>query len=51
MIKARSIDVSLKPAKAYELVKNKLKEENFNILHSIDISPYEKDHAAIVVSI
>lgn len=51
MIKARSIDVSLKPEKAYELVANKLKEQKLKILERIDLAPYEKDHAAILASI
>lgn len=50
MVKARSIDVSLKPTKAYELVANKLKEQKLKIVDTIDLAPYEKDHAAIIVS-
>ncbi len=50
MVKARSIDVSLTPAKAYELVANKLTEQKLEIVDTIDLAPYEKDHAAIVVS-
>jgi len=50
MVKARSIDVSLTPSKAYELVANKLTEQKLKIVNTIDLAPYEKDHAAIVVS-
>ena len=50
MVKARSIDVALTPAKAYELVANKLTEQKLKIADTIDLAPYEKDHAAIVVS-
>lgn len=50
MVKARSIDVSLKPKKAYELVCNILKKSDFIINNTIDLSPFEKDHAAIVVT-
>lgn len=50
MIKARSIDVSLKPNQAYDIVCSKLEENNLKIKHKIDLSPYEKDHAAIIVS-
>jgi len=50
MVKARSIDVSLKPKETYELVSDKLREQKINIINLIDLSPYEKDHAAIVVS-
>jgi len=51
MVKARSIDVSLKPKQAYELVQNKLEKANIKIVDLIELSPYEKDHAAIVVNI
>ena len=50
MVKARSIDVSLNPKKVYEKVCTKLKENNLNIINKIDLEPYEKDHAAIVVT-
>jgi len=51
MVKARSIDVSLKPRKAYEFVASDLKKNGFKIVNMIDLSPYEKDHAAIVISL
>ncbi len=50
MVKARSIDVSIKPKKVYEHVINELRKYKLMIVDSIDISHYEKDHAAIVVS-
>jgi fibrillarin-like pre-rRNA processing protein len=50
MVKARSIDVSLKPQKAYELVCSKLEKNKFKIVNKIDLNPYEKDHAAIIVT-
>jgi fibrillarin-like pre-rRNA processing protein len=50
MVKARSIDVSLKPKKAYDLVCKKLKENKLKIVETIVLSPYEKDHAAIIVT-
>ncbi len=49
-MKARSVDVSLKPKETYELVADKLREQKLNIVKLIDLSPYEKDHAAIVIS-
>ena len=49
MVKARSIDVSLKPEKAYALVCSKIKEQGLKILDQIDLKPYEKDHAAIII--
>jgi fibrillarin-like pre-rRNA processing protein len=50
MVKARSIDVSLKPNKAYEQVCKELEENNLKIKQIVDMSPFEKDHAAILVS-
>jgi fibrillarin-like pre-rRNA processing protein len=50
MVKARSIDVSLKPEKVYDMVCSKLKENNLKIIDKIDLKPYEKDHAAIIVT-
>jgi len=49
MVKARSIDVSLKPKKVYEQTCMKLKENNYKIIDEIDLGPFEKDHAAIIV--
>ncbi|MFH1588869.1 MAG: fibrillarin-like rRNA/tRNA 2'-O-methyltransferase [Candidatus Diapherotrites archaeon] len=46
-IKARSIDSGEKPKKIIEKETNELEKE-FKILESIDLSPYEKDHALIV---
>jgi fibrillarin-like pre-rRNA processing protein len=51
MVKARSIDVSLKPERAYELVCSKLEDNGLKIIEQIDLKPYEKDHAAITISI
>ena len=51
MVKARSVDVSLKPKKVYELVCLKLKKSGINVTDTQELTPYEKDHAAIVVSI
>jgi fibrillarin-like pre-rRNA processing protein len=50
MVKARSIDVSLKPKKAFEQVASQLRENDLKIIDMVDLSPYEKDHAAILVS-
>jgi fibrillarin-like pre-rRNA processing protein len=49
VVKARSIDVSLKPEKVYEIVSLKLKKEGFIISDIINLSPYQKDHALIKV--
>ena len=49
MVKARSIDVSKKPKKVYEKVSSNLKDAGLKILEIIELSPYEKDHASIIV--
>ena len=49
MVKARSIDVSLKPKQAYERVTDELREHGCKIVDVIELSPYEKDHAAVVI--
>jgi fibrillarin-like pre-rRNA processing protein len=51
MIKARSIDVSLEPKQVYKLITKELNEHGFKIVDVIDLSPYEKDHAAIIIYI
>ena len=51
MVKARSIDVSLKPEKAYEIVCDKLEERGLKIKKIVDLAPYEKDHAAIMITV
>ena len=50
MVKARSIDVSLKPKKAFDLVCNHLKKNKLNIKNIVELQPYEKDHAVIICS-
>ena len=50
MVKARSIDVSLEPKKVYELVCSELKDWGLKIKEKIDLTPYKKDHTAIIVS-
>jgi fibrillarin-like pre-rRNA processing protein len=50
MVKARSIDISLKPKKAYNLISSYLEKKGMNIQDKLDLSPYVKDHMAIVIS-
>ncbi len=50
MVKARSIDVALKPKQAYELVGDSLKKEHFTIKKTLELAPFEKDHAAILIT-
>lgn len=49
MVKARSIDVSLPPKKAYAIVTNELMNRQIIIDQTLSLSPYQKDHAAMVV--
>ncbi len=50
MVKARSIDVALKPKQAYELVCTHLQQEKFKIKKPLELAPFEKDHAAILIN-
>lgn len=50
MVKARSIDVSFEPKKAFDLVSSKLEASGFKILNRLNLNPYEKDHAAILIT-
>lgn len=50
IVKARSIDVSLPPKQAYHFTSLKIKESGLNVIKIIELAPYEKDHAALVVS-
>ncbi len=50
MVKARSIDVALKPKQAYELVCSSLQKQKFKIKKTVELAPFEKDHAAIIIN-
>ena len=50
IVKARSIDVSLPPKQAYHITSSKIKESGLKVFKTIDLTPYEKDHAALVVT-
>jgi fibrillarin-like pre-rRNA processing protein len=49
MVKARSIDVSVHPKKAYKIVERELREHQITIDHTFTLSPFDKDHAVFVV--
>ena len=51
MVKARSIDVSSKPKKIYEIVAKQLQKNDIKIKDIVELRPYEKDHACISVFI
>lgn len=50
MVKARSIDVSLEPKKAYQIVEHELLKHNLEKITSFSLSPFEKDHAVFMVN-
>jgi len=50
MVKARSIDVALKPRQAYEQVTSYLQKQNYHVKKTVELAPFEKDHAAILVT-
>jgi len=51
MVKARSIDVALKPKQAYELVGSAMQKEKFRMKKTVELTPFEKDHAAILMTL
>lgn len=48
MIKARSIDVTMKPNEIFKQEKKKLKEGGLKVIEEIKLDPYEKDHMAFI---
>ncbi|MFH1101151.1 MAG: fibrillarin-like rRNA/tRNA 2'-O-methyltransferase [Methanobacteriota archaeon] len=50
IVKARSIDVSLQPKKAYALIAQQLQQNGLHTQTILDLAPYEKDHAIITIS-
>ena len=50
MVKARSIDVAVEPATIYRQVSRELTSSGLNVLGSVNLDPFERDHAAIVTS-
>jgi fibrillarin-like pre-rRNA processing protein len=49
IVKARSIDVTAKPRDIFNRVEKELRSGGLEVLESIPLKPYEKDHAALVV--
>lgn len=49
MVKARSIDVTSNPRSVYRKVERKLESCGLEVLEKRELSPYEKDHVAMVV--
>ena len=50
MVKARSIDVAKDPKNVFNIVKEELRSD-FQILETIPLDPYEKDHMCIVAQL
>jgi fibrillarin-like rRNA methylase len=49
MVKARSLDVSIKPENVYKKVITELNNYNIQIKDIIDVSNFEKDHCSIII--
>lgn len=49
MVKARSIDVTARPRDIFEKAQKELEEGGCHVLESKPLSPFEKDHAVIIV--
>ncbi|MCX6815904.1 MAG: fibrillarin-like rRNA/tRNA 2'-O-methyltransferase [Candidatus Aenigmarchaeota archaeon] len=47
-IKSQSIDVTKKPEYVYEQEKDKLEKAGFTVIETINLEPYEHDHAMII---
>jgi len=49
-VKARSVDVASHPRQVYEAVAAEITERTgYEVIDSLDLGPYEKDHAALVL--
>lgn len=49
MIKARSINVTIKPKKIFKEEEKKIKEKGFKIIEKVKLEPYEKDHIGFLI--
>ncbi|MDR3063320.1 MAG: fibrillarin-like rRNA/tRNA 2'-O-methyltransferase [Methanobrevibacter sp.] len=49
MLKAKSIDVSLKLQKIFKEAEQELKSKGFRVIEKVKLEPYEKDHLCFVV--
>ncbi len=48
-IKARSIDVTRSPSSIFQEVKSCFEQRCLNVLKTVDISPWQKDHAIVLI--
>ena len=46
-IKSRSVDVTMEPVDVFEMEINVLRKRRFNVVQSVRLEPYEKDHALV----
>ncbi len=49
MIKARCIDVAMAPRKVFDICAGELSEGGLEVREIVELAPFEKDHAAIVL--
>ena len=47
-VKSRSIDVTKAPRRVYEAEIEKLRKGGFDVVESLELDPFEKDHALVV---
>lgn len=48
-VKSRSVNVAAQPQKVYEAVKRDLGKAGLKVVESVDLEPFEKDHALMCV--
>lgn len=48
-VKARSVDVAAPPRKVYEAVRRELTEAGWDVRETLELDPFERDHAMFVV--
>jgi fibrillarin-like pre-rRNA processing protein len=49
MIKSRSIDVTASPKAIFRSVEQQLQDNHCELLETIDLEPFEKDHEAVII--
>jgi fibrillarin-like pre-rRNA processing protein len=49
VVKARSEDVTKEPREIFRSVEGQFRKEGFQVLDSMELEPFEKDHAMVVV--
>ena len=49
-IKSRSVDVTMEPADVFKQEIEVLRKKNFDVIQTVRLEPYEKDHALVLVT-